>query len=202
MEDRPPVTLAVEGATDEIVLKRLMEFLSLPYGRVYGMRGKNDLLQNLARYNNAARFTPWLVLIDLNASEECAPLYIDRLLPSPAPNMLLRIAVRELESWLLADREQIASFLGIPVQRVVVNPDNLDNPKSELVALARRSRFSRVKQDIIPRPDSGAAVGPGYLSRMTEFANQHWRPDVAMHNSDSLRRCVEALQNRLLSVSG
>ncbi len=61
-------------------------------------------------------------------------------MPDPAPYMCFRVAVREVEAWLLADREQIARFLSIARSRVPQSPETLDNPKQRLVELARHSR--------------------------------------------------------------
>jgi len=62
---------------------------------------------------------------------------------------------------------------------------------------ARRSRSRVIVQDMVPRRGSGSRVGPGYKGRLIEFvtATHHrWRPDVAAQRSDSLRRCLNALE--------
>ena len=40
---------------------------------MYGKSGKGALLERLLNYNQAARFAPWLVVVDLNRDAECAP---------------------------------------------------------------------------------------------------------------------------------
>ena len=104
---------AVEGPTDEAVLRRVIEHHGATLGTVYGKAGKSALLRQLRGYNQAAGMQPWIVLVDLDHDADCAPPARARWLPQPAPNMLFRIAVREVESWLLADREALASFLGV-----------------------------------------------------------------------------------------
>jgi hypothetical protein len=47
---------------------------------------------------------------------------------------------------------------------------------------------------MVPRPESRTTVGPAYVSRMIEFAQQHWRPDVAAQRADSLRRALRCLR--------
>jgi hypothetical protein len=71
MRDR--ITLAVEGRTDEAVGKRLLAHAGIEAGAVYGLRGKHDLDGKLPAYNNAARFSPWLVLRDLNTDSPVLP---------------------------------------------------------------------------------------------------------------------------------
>lgn len=192
------VHIAVEGLTDEYVVRRVLQFVSLNCGYVRGREGKPRLIANLQKYNQAARFANWLVLLDLDQDADCAPTYVQSLLPKRSEGILLRIPMRAIEAWLLADRERIADFLGIAIENVPLNPDAEANPKATLVNLARRRRKTTLRDDIVPRPNSGASVGPGYASRILEFVEQsenRWRPDVAMENSDSLRRCIAALQN-------
>jgi hypothetical protein len=59
------VNILVEGPTDEFVARRVLEHAGLAVGNVYGRNGKADLLRRLPNYNQAARFAPWLVVVDL-----------------------------------------------------------------------------------------------------------------------------------------
>ena len=193
----PPVNVLVEGITDEVVVRRVLEYVGLTCGTVYGKGGKNYLLQRLPNYNQAACFAPWLVVVDLNRGAECAPDFVRSVLPHPASGMQFRVAVHAIEAWLLADAERLATFLGIPIARIPSNPDAEPDPKTALINLARRSRRRAIREDIVPREGSGGRVGPGYTGRLIEFvmATEHlWRPEMAMQRSDSLRRCVAALQ--------
>jgi len=36
--------------------------------------------------------------------------------------------------------------------------------------------------------------GPGYTSRIIEYASNHWRPSAAAKRSPSLARCIAALE--------
>lgn len=191
-----PVKLVVEGPTDEAILRRVLELVGVPCGSVYGRRGKAYIEKQLSNYNQAARWSPWLVVVDLDKSAPCAPLYVRARLPNPSSLMHFRLAVRATEAWLLADAERLADFLGIPPARVPPLPDTLDDPKRALVDLARRSRTSSIKEDMVPRPGSHRRVGPGYPGRIIQFVTgpkSLWRPDVAASNSDSLRRCIQGL---------
>jgi len=132
---------------DEAVLRRLVDEAGGSLQVVYGKMGKAHLRQSLNGYNQAARFTPWVVLVDLDLEYECAPLLCGEWLPNPAPDMCLRVAVREVETWLLADRERMARFLSVPVSRIPFDPEALDDPKGKLVQLARRSRRRDIRED-------------------------------------------------------
>jgi hypothetical protein len=107
--------------------------------------------------------------------------------------MRLRVAVRAVESWLMADVESISDFLAVAPSRLPLDPDLDPYPKQTFVNVARKSRKRAIREDIVPRQGSGARVGPGYAGRLIEFATQHWRPDQAAQRSDSLRRCLDAL---------
>lgn len=110
---------AVEGMVDEAVLTRLVDEAGGQVGPIYGKNGKSHLRRVLGGYNNAARFSPWLVLVDFDQDAECAPPLVAAWLPAPAPMMRLRVALRAIEAWLLADRERLAGFLRVaaPLQK-------------------------------------------------------------------------------------
>jgi len=134
--------------------------------------------------------------VDLNHEVGCAPDLRLQWLPAPARFMCFRVAVRETEAWLLADRERIARFLGVAIARVPRDPEALDDPKQTVVNLASRSRRRAIREEMVARPGSRRAVGPAYTSRLIEFATDPsagWRPAVAAGNSDSLSSCLARL---------
>jgi hypothetical protein len=188
------VTVAIEGPGDVPLVERLLETVGLDVGNVYVLGGKATLDRRLAGFNHAARHAQWLVLRDLDSDAACAPELKAELLPTPGAHMCFRIAVRAAEAWLLADRERIAPFLGIPRERVSAAPESLDDPKQAVVNLARRSRFRAIRADMVPATGTSARVGPGYTSRIVEFARDHWRPKVAARHSPSLAACVRSLE--------
>jgi len=189
----PPVTVALEGPTDQAVIERLFLWLGLDLGRVFLCNGKGKLDKRLSVYNQAARYAPWLVLRDLDADAPCAPELIAAQLPGPASLMCFRIAVRAVESWLLADIESMASFLGVAVQSLPASPDLLPNPKRELLRIARRARRRAIREDLLPADGASASVGPAYTARLIEFSVRHWQPDAAAERSPSLAGCIRAL---------
>ncbi len=115
--------------------------------------------------------------------------------------MALRIAVRAIEAWLLADTEGIADFIGVSRRRVPHDPEALDDPKRSLVELARSSRRREIREDFVPRDGSGRRVGPAYTARMIEFASIRWRLNEAAQRSPSLRRSLEAVQRLVEAAS-
>jgi hypothetical protein len=192
------ITGAGEGDIDAAILRRLARHAGFEMAAVYGGFGKPRLLQSLHGYNNAARFSPWLVLVDLDGDGPCAPPCCQAWLPHPAPFMCFRIAVRAAEAWLLADGEAMARLLAVPTARLPRDPDALDNPKRELVNLARGSRRAATRDGLVPREGSGRLVGQLYTSTMIAFIEDEgdgWRPERARVVSDSLARCMRRLEN-------
>jgi hypothetical protein len=188
------ITVAVEGDADVPVVERICELAGFRVGIVYGRSGKSRLDSQLHGYNLAARYAPWLVLRDLNGDAPCAGGLVAELLPSPAPMMLFRVAVRAVEAWLLADGEALSRFLRVSKKVIPPNPDELPNPKLALVNLARRASNRAVRRDMVPQEGTTGSVGPAYISRLAEFTKKFWRPEIALEGSPSLRRCVDALQ--------
>ena len=202
MSSRSPlVTAAVEGIVDEAVVRRLIEEADAQATAVHICNGKENLRRKIAAYNHAAAHYPWIVLVDLDRDRECAAALRSFWLPTPNRLMCFRVAVREVESWLLADRQRIAQFLGVAMARVPRSPDSLDDPKRTVVDLSRHSRRREVREDMVPRPGSGRSEGPAYSSRLIEFVQTAWRPSVAVAHSDSLRRCCEAIQKLISDCS-
>jgi hypothetical protein len=186
-------TVALEGPVDIPIINKILLVCGLQMGPVHGLHGKSLLDRRIQGYNNAARFSDWLVLHDLDRDAPCAPALAQRLMPSREPRMRFRIAIRATEAWLIADREAIARFLEIDSTRVPTNPESLHDPKAALIDLARASPNKRIRRDIVPAPGTSPRVGPAYLSRMTEFALGSWRPRIAARHSGSLRRCIEVI---------
>ncbi len=188
---------AVEGPVDEAVLRRLIWDCGAIPGAVYGKQGKDRLVQQVSAYNHAARIAPWVVLMDLDRDADCAAGLKNRLLPDPSPTLCLRIAVRTVEAWLLADRERFSDFFAVTLSKVPPRPESLLDPKRMIVDLARSSRRKEIRADLVPRSESGRSVGPAYTSRIIEFiedAQNGWRPAVAAEEAESLRRCIRCLQ--------
>ncbi|MBI4880533.1 MAG: hypothetical protein HY812_12865 [Planctomycetes bacterium] len=199
---REPVVIsaAVEGLLDEAVVRRLIEHAGGALGAVHGRCGKPALRNRAGGYNNAARHAPWIVLVDLNGDEDCAPSLRDAWLPDLAPHLCFRVAVRAVEAWLIADSERLARFLGIAGTRVPREPERLEDPKRSLVDLARTSRRREIRRDMVPREGSGRASGPAYSSRVIEFVTAAWRPEVAADRSESLRRAIACVERLIQSA--
>ena len=113
-------------------------------------------------------------------------------------SMLFRVAVREAEAWVLADREGFAEFAGIPVNKISPTPEVLADPKRELINLVRRSRNKRLATELVPAQGSAVAIGPLYNERLGVFVRERWDVDAAMAHAPSLARTFDRLQTFML----
>lgn len=195
------ISVGIEGYSDEGVAGAILHACGLSVASFHGRNGKPHLLRRLPGYNEAAKYSPWLVVIDLDRAD-CAVTERLRYLPNPSRLMCFRIAVREAEAWLLADHAEMARFLGVSQDLMPGRPEELDDPKAALLALARRSRRRDVREGLVPRSGSGAQVGPTYASDIREFAMTRWRPLEAAKSAPSLARCVENLKALRKALSG
>jgi hypothetical protein len=187
----------VEGITDETVARKLIEYSHHSFGTGYGKQGKDYLKKKAAGFNELARYgNPILMLVDfMDTGLSCAPEVLKIWLPGRSSNMLLRVVVREIESWLLADTKGIAGYLKIAETLIPNDPEELLDPKQRLVNLARRSRLRKIREAMIPATGVSTVVGPAYAAAIEEFVIQHWNVDSALNKAPSLRRCINRLQD-------
>ena len=136
---------------------------------------------------------PVLALADLDRPMSCPVALVEQYVRGLriAPNMLIRIAVLEIESWILADREGIAEWLAVPSNIVSRAPEELNDPKRSMVQLASRSAHRCLREAIAPLSVLGTSrTGPGYNEMVSEFVALQWNPEAARYNSPSLDRAI------------
>ena len=191
-----PVNLIVEDQLSEAVLTKIVHFSSPSYniGACYGKQGRSYIEKKVNNFNQAAKRTAYLVLADLN-TDICPPALITHWFNAPKHhNLLFNVAVKEVESWVLADRAGLASFFGVSKQRIPIGVEKIDHSKEFLINLARRSRNRLIREDIVPRTGSTARIGPNYNARLAYFVENNWSIDAACENSESLARTVKRLR--------
>jgi hypothetical protein len=193
---RPVHLIVVEGNLEEPVAHKLLHCLGLDLTGVTTVNkgGRVAFWRDVLRYNRAAELGPVFALTDLDWEPCCSGLIAGHLGEARHPDFVLRIAVRALESWLLADAAALSRFLQVPAKIVPRDPDTEPLPKQTLVNLARKSRSRSIKEDLVPEPDSKGVVGKNYTARMSEFVLQAWNPLDAQHRSRSLQRALAAIR--------
>lgn len=186
----------VEGSSDAAVARKLIAICEHDVGTVYGKRGCPYLRRKANGFNVRAKYgNPILMLVDfMDTGFGCPPEVPPGWLPNRSEKMLLRVVVRELESWLMADADGLTRFRGISKAVIPGNPETLPDPKQTFVNLARRCRRRLLRDAIVPTPEVSSVVGPGYIDAIEEFVAEYWSIEAAMKRSPSLLSCVSRLR--------
>jgi hypothetical protein len=194
-----PVNIVIEDELSEAVVRRLLgELGTYEVVTPYKKHGSGAIKRGLKGYNAASQYTPFVVLTDFD-QEECAPVILRNWIDfEQHPNLIFRVAVREVEAWLLADREGFAFYAAVSKKRIPLNPDLVEDPKALLFEIIKKSQKRTLKEDILPRY-LGDRIGPNYNGRLVEFVAGQWDVGRASENSPSLKKAIEHL--RRFSVS-
>lgn len=193
----PPqdIALVVEDQLSLAVCERLVEEVApaLQVGQRLVMRGAGQIRKSLLRFCQASHVMPHLVLTDLDMVA-CAPALLQGWGATGLPAaLLLRVAVREVEAWVLADRQAFADFASIPVTKISAEPENLPDPKQVLVNLVRQSKSRRLRTELVPEQGTALSIGPLYNERLGEFVRSAWHPARAAEAAPSLQRARHRL---------
>ena len=188
------VYFAVEGYTDVAVAERMIRLVGREPRPTRMGGGKSRLDVRIPDLNRSASAINWLILRDLDHDAPCPSALVARLVGGHgrAPRLSLRIPVRAVESWLLADAQGFAEEFRVPERRLAERPDDLDDPKQHLIDLCRHSVRRAIHNAMVPRPGSGRRVGPEYANRIAAFARRTWSLERAERRSPSLRRALSA----------
>ena len=189
--------LVVEDAPGEAVLRRVFAELAPAWAvaLVHDCGGFGRMKARLDRYRNASHVYPHVLLTDLDAHECPVKLLKDWGVQSEPPRFLFRVAVREIEAWLMGDRHGVAEWLQIPPNKVPQAPEAEVDPKARLISLARGSRSRRLVSEFCPAPGSKASQGPLYNHHIAEFVQGGWSLDAAREAAPSLdRACCRILE--------
>ncbi|MDR0764067.1 MAG: DUF4276 family protein [Synergistaceae bacterium] len=183
-----------DDPTYHVMLKMLGHFPdNLCVSRGIHCHGFGKIKKNIAGYNSAAMFSYFFVITDLDR-HECAPSLIREWLPAKRNlKLIFRVAVREVESWLLADRENFARFFAVNPALVPFPPDEINDPKQVVFAIAKRSRKRNIREGI-PPTDEYVSIGPGYNIEFRDFIKNYWSLGDARKNSPSLDKALKSLE--------
>lgn len=192
----PFITIATEDELSEAVGRRLVADILPAFELLPPLRkgGNGYLKSKCPNFNQMAARHPVLLITDLDNSD-CASALIESwfgILPRHA-NLKFRVAVREIESWLLADHQGMQNLLVNGANNIAANPDNLPNPKEYLLQRAKRAPRD-VRNDLIRIKGALAMQGLGYNSRLCAFVREVWEPARASQRSNSLARAIQRLK--------
>lgn len=184
-----PIALATEDALSEAVGQRLINELSLPV-QIEPLLRKNGfgyLQSKMSNWCQLAQQQPVVIITDLDKLA-CPKTLLDAWYGKLArpENLIIRIAVREVESWLLADHKAMRNLLG-EKGKLPAEPDTLFDPKQQLLKLALSAKRD-IRADLVKKTGSVASQGIGYNARLTEMVANDWSPERAAQLSPSLRK--------------
>lgn len=182
------INYIVEGQTDVPVAEQLIQRVDLDPMPLIVAKGKAKLDQVLRERSLRGNV---LVLRDLDNDAECAPTLIRELIPHEIPKgICLRIPIKSVESWLLADVEGFSQEFSVHLKSHEVKPDESDNPKRDLINQCLRSKSRTVRNQMTQLSENGLRPGPAYTLRVMEFARTVWDPERAAKRSPSLARAL------------
>ncbi|HEX3585628.1 MAG TPA: hypothetical protein VH024_06505, partial [Candidatus Angelobacter sp.] len=171
----------MEDELSEYVVLKLLATSDQSYhvGATYRRGGFGYLRRTINGWNAAAKGKAFAVLTDLDDAPCAGDLISEWLTSAANPNLIFRVAVREVEAWLLADSTGLAAFLRIAERFIPSNPDGILDPKDTLIKLAGLSRLKFIRDSVLPRRGSTAKQGPGYNESLGAFVRDMWDPRTA-----------------------
>lgn len=138
----------------------------------------------------AARVMPVLMIADADQAP-CAVSQRNTWLPKHASNRLvLRLAVREAEAWVLADHEGFAEFAKISISKLPPEPETILDPKQAMLNLIKRCKRRDLREEMLPGKYDRSPVGLGYNVHLSEFVRRYWRVERALLRAPSLARAI------------
>ncbi|PIA67571.1 DUF4276 family protein [Pseudomonas sediminis] len=183
------IALATEDYLSEIVCLRLLKELEgkLTPQLLLRKGGSGYLKSNIRKWCELSNTLPVLILTDLD-NTKCPLLLIQSWLEKDKKpdNLLIRVAVREIESWLIADHEAIQDFLNSK-ERLSVKPDEIQDPKQYLLNLAKKAP-RQIRDDLVQVNKGSIRQGLGYNNLLAKFVTETWDPERAAARSPSLAK--------------
>jgi hypothetical protein len=191
------LTLLTEDLPSEVLAHRLLAYVDPDASFItsLGRRGVGYVQSKLRKLNEAAVGLRIVAIADRDSLQNCPIQTIQMWLGGPCHrNLVVRMAEMEVESWIMADREAISGFLDVPLNRIPQNPDTINDPKQELVNIARLSRSRKTREEMCPTMGARNVVGPAYNGALEIFIRKSWRPMHALRHSPSLRRAEQRIR--------
>lgn len=190
------ITIIHEDELSEAVMSKLLHHFDDKFEiwQSYPGNGFGYLKKNIRGFNQAANINPHFMLTDLDNYRCVIELKNDWIDFDVNSNLIFRIAVKEVESWILADKEGVAAFFNIPAILIPDSPDLLQDPKNTLIQLAKRSRKRVIREDIVPI-NSNATIGPNYNGCLSEYVFKLWSVESAITRSPSLLKAFNHLRD-------
>ena len=105
------VILAVEDKLSEAIATKILEGLGIDISQRLGLKGKGYLQSKAPNLNQTAKGFPVFMLTDQDVPSQCPPQLVQTWTKGERNiEFFLRVAVMEVESWVMADRKGFAGY--------------------------------------------------------------------------------------------
>jgi hypothetical protein len=182
------IALATEDELSEQVGLHLAHEAGFEVGECLRRGGNGYLRSRVANFCQMSQTLPVLLITDLDQARCASTLVKEWLGKKQKPaSFMFRVAVREVESWLLADHDAMRALLGRKATKLPTAPDDLQDPKEALLRLALNAPRD-VRDDLVVKQGSIASQGIGYNARLCGLVRDSWQAARAANRSPSLQR--------------
>lgn len=196
----PPVYVVGEDDACCALAKKILQQLELGDPRYeINTYGYGNFVKEIEGMNNVAANAMHVFMLADGDQGLCIVEQVRRWMPAhPADRFILRLAVREAESWVLADREGFSRFAQVSQDIIPREPDKIENSKQHLLSIVRKGKSRLLKDEMLPGKRSNAPVGLGYNDHLKAFIREEWCLERAIQNSPSLARAIPRLTEKFL----
>lgn len=154
--------------------------------------GITKLIPNASRYAEQAQHVQSVFCL-ADTDGKCPVELISKWRPLHASrNFVFRLAVTEIESWILADRVGFSSYFQISANKIPANVDTVADPKSLVLSLVAKSKKRLFRDEVVSMTDFNKR-GSGYNIHLKSFVKTKWSLENARDHSISLRRAISNL---------
>jgi hypothetical protein len=156
-----------------------------------------QLKKNFEKYCQRARREAVLLIVDMDCpstKHPCLPALINEWTKGrdTPRQMFFRVAVHEIESWLMADHEAMQILIGHNV-KLPPNPDDLVDPKIVLLNMLKQVK-RHLRDGVVRVHGSNVSQGVAYNAVLGKLVDEHWSPERATQKSESLSRAFSRLR--------
>jgi len=192
------IRIAVEGASDEEMARKLMRHAGLTVSHVLVKKGSGELDKVIPRLAKTTVNDPWVVFRD---ADTACPVELRRQLIGDRPHdgaFELRFPTSMTEAWFLADAIGFAAHFRITRGRIPAVPDDLEHAKRSLLGLCQQSKSRALREDVV-RPSGRPGPLPRTISgRRAKETRGSPRPDHRprrRHDHDRGHRGISPLSD-------
>jgi hypothetical protein len=192
-----PVTLAVEDPLSRDVALQVIAYAApdvIVESPILG-GGFGRLRNNCRAFNEMAAIIPVILFTDLDNGSCPRSLVTSWMKKIPqSHDFVFRVVVREIESWLMADRHAFAEFVHCPISKVPLRPEVCPDPKRELLQIVDRYAPKSIRDGLVRTVKNDRLPGFEFNERFGRFALTRWDPAVAATHANSLGRAIRRIR--------